>query len=276
MKAPTRALVVEDIDSWVFTLTRAARRAGASEIVTCSDLDSLHEALRTARFDIAIVDVGLDPDDDTDDDGVRALEMIRTFDGEGTRCVLVTGWQGGDRLSLQADLVHRLGVEWAYMKEKYDAHAIIAKLTELLEDAMERRISVTTPMANIGASVEPYLFEGELLRRLSPTGGVSTLYTLVSRLVAPSLPLVAKEPLAPMASAPGGSLLGPYWSRGLATAVAVELDTSDVSRDLDSVAADVTKRLSLQHPPELLMQVTQRNVAGRLWELPGVSRSEFP
>ena len=64
------------------------------------------------------------------------------------------------------------------MKEKYEAHAVIAKLTELLEQAAERRLSHTTPMENLCANMEPSYFEGQLIDALSPNGGVQTLYSL--------------------------------------------------------------------------------------------------
>jgi CheY-like chemotaxis protein len=139
VKAPTRALIVEDIETWVYTLDRAARRAGASEVVVCENLQAVKDALRKARFDVAILDVGLDPDDDLNSDGIKALEAIREKDGGSTRCVMITGWQGGDVLDLQADAQHRLGMDWAYMKDKYEAHTVIVKLSELLEQAPERR-----------------------------------------------------------------------------------------------------------------------------------------
>ena len=77
MRAPTRALIVEDIETWIYTLDRAARRAGASEIVACESLDAAREALRSARFDVAILDIGLDPGDDLNSDGIKVLEAIR-------------------------------------------------------------------------------------------------------------------------------------------------------------------------------------------------------
>ena len=81
MKAPTRALVVEDIEAWVYILDRAARRAGASEVVVCQNLQMVRDALRSARFDVAILDIGLDPDDDLNSDGIKALEAIREYVG---------------------------------------------------------------------------------------------------------------------------------------------------------------------------------------------------
>ena len=277
MRAPTRALVVEDIESWVYILNRAARRAGASEVVVCENLQMVRDALRSARFDVAILDVGLDPDDDLNADGIKVLEAIRDVDGLGTRCVLVTGWQGGDRLDLQSFAHQKYGVDWAYMKEKYEARALIAKLTELLEQAAERRLSHTTPMANLSALMEPYRFEAQLLSALSPKDGVQTLYSLVARLLSAVTPVIARNPVKPMDKGADGISVGLYWSRALATAVAVGLaGTADWPADESEIPASLSKLLPAGVVPDLIERVQERNAQGRLWELPGVDRDEFP
>ncbi len=277
MKAPTRALVVEDIDTWVYTLDRAARRAGASEVVVCKNLQMVRDALRSARFDVAILDVGLDPDDDLNSDGVKALGAIRKMDGGGTRCILVTGWQGGDRMSLQADAQQRFGVDWAYMKEKYEAHEVIAKLTELLEQASERRLSLTTPMADLSASAEPFYFEAQLLDALSPKGGAQTLYSLAFRLLSSAIPIIAMHPAMPMEKGPDGVWTGVYWSRALATAIGVDLAPAVGGQgEESSLPTDLGRLLPTDVVPDLVESVRERNVQGRLWELPGLDRDKFP
>jgi CheY-like chemotaxis protein len=277
VKAPTRALVVEDIESWAYILNRAARRAGASEVIVCENLQMVNEALRKARFDVAILDVGLDPDDDLNADGIKALEAIRHIDGGGTRCVLVTGWQGGDRMDLQAKAQQKYGVDWAYMKEKYEAHAVIAKLGELLEEAPVRRLSETTPMANLSANMEPFYFEGQLLGALSPNGGVKTLYSLVSRLLSSAVPIVAMHPGTPMQKGADGVWTGVYWSRALATAVAVSLaPAAGWQGDENKLPADLGLLLSGRMVPDLIESVRERNLQGRLWELPELDRDKFP
>jgi ActR/RegA family two-component response regulator len=276
MKAPTRALVVEDIDSWGFTLSRAARRAGASEVETCKNLEEVKKALRIARFDIAILDIGLDPDDDVNADGIAALEMIRETDGGGTRCILVTGWQGGDRMDLQAKAQQKYGVDWAYMKEKYEAHAVIAKLTELLGQAAERRLSTTTPMGNLGANMEGWDFENRLLTALSPNNGIRTLYSVASRLISSAIPLVALHPDMPMKENAEGVWLGVYWSRALASAVAVGLASADVVQNDDNDAtAAFDGFIPAGVTPDLMERVRERDVYGWLWELPELDRREF-
>lgn len=277
MRAPTRALVVEDIESWRYTLSRAARRAGASEVVTCENLHMVETALRASRFDVAILDVGLDPDDDLNSDGIKALEAIREIDDGGTRCVLVTGWQGGDVLDLQSYAQQKFGVDWSFMKSKYEARALIAKLTELLEQASERRLAQTTPMGNLGASMEPFLFESQLLSALSPKDGMPTLYSLVARLLGSAIPIIARHPGKPMEKGPDGVCYGVYWSRALATAVAVGLAQAiGWPGDESVVPASLRRLLPTDIEPDLIESVRERNIQARLWELPGLDRDEFP
>lgn len=276
MKAPTRALVVEDHDTWVHILDRAARRAGVSDVVVCENLQMVKDALRSARFDVAILDIGLDPDDDLNSDGFRALEVIREVDGGGTRCVLITGWQG-DRMALQAEAQQKFGIDWAYMKEKYEAHAVIAKLAELLQQAPERRLSQTTPMASLCASVEPFHFEGQLLDALSPNGGVQTLYSLVSRLLSSAIPVVAMHPAKPIEQGSDGAWIGMYWSRALATAIAVGLAPAVGWQDDQSrVPTELARLLPVGVEHDLVETARERNVQGWLWEIPALDRDKFP
>jgi CheY-like chemotaxis protein len=276
VRAPTRALIVEDVQSWVGILSRAARRAGVSEVITCEDLEAARNALRGARFDVAILDIGLDPADDLNADGVKVLEAIRKIDGGGTRCVLVTGWKGGDRLALQSEAQEKHGVDWAFMKERYDAHALIGKLTELLGQAAASRLD-QTPMENLGAEMEPFLFEDQLIRALSPHGGVQTVYTLVSRLLGAAIPIVAMNPRHPMETGADDMTVGLYWSRALCTAIAVGLAPAAAWPDDPSVVPESVRRLMPEGmEPELIDSTRERNIQGRLWELPGIDRNEFP
>lgn len=276
MKAPTRALVVEDHDTWVYILDMAARRAGASEVITCDNLQQVKDNLRRARFDVALLDIGLDSGDDLNSDGIKALEAIREIDGGGTRCVLVTGWQGGDRMEMQADAGERFGVDWAYMKENYEAHKVIAKLTELLQDATPRRLSEKTPMANLSAGVEPFYFEAELLNSLKPAGGVQTLWALVSRVLSSAIPVVAMNTAAPMEPNRDGVWVGIYWSRALATAIAVCLAPAvSWPGSENDVLRDLARLVPTGAVPVLIESVRERNVEGRLWELPGLLRDAF-
>jgi hypothetical protein len=276
--APTRALVVEDADSWVYTLTRAARMAGASEIVRCASLQAVRDMLRSYRFDIATIDIGLDPDNDLNTDGVRALEAIREMDGRGTQCVLVTGWQGGDRMALQSQAHMDHGVDFSFMKEKYDAPVVIAKLSELLAKAPERRVAQGTAMASLCAKVDPPLrFEAWLLDALSPAGGIQTVYSLVTRLLRSMIPAVASRPGMPLEMGPDRICAGVYWSRALGCAIGVSLAPADAwLEEVAVLPASLARMLPDGMAPDLLTEACERNIAGRVWEMPGIDRDQFP
>jgi CheY-like chemotaxis protein len=280
VKAPTRALVVEDTESWIFTLSRAARRAGASEVVVCENLPAVRQALRRARFDVAILDIGLDPDDDVNADGIEVLKLIREKDSDGTGCVLVTGWQGGDRMALQAEAQEKYGVDWAFMKEHYEVHAVIDKLTELIGQAADHRqgsATLPTPMENLSGSMEAYLFEAKLLEAISPNGGIATLYAATARLLGSAIPLVPMYPASPMKVSSDRFIAGLYWSRALETAVAVALASVDTwPRDESDPAKNLSHIIQPGTIPDLVERMRNRNVLGWLWELAGYDRDEFP
>jgi len=277
VRVPTRALVVDTAESWIYTLSRAARRAGVSEIVVCENLHAVENALRSMRFDIVIFEASLDPNDDWNTDGIKVLEAIRATDGGGPRCVLVTGWQGGDRMALQAKAQRMFGIDWAYAKEKYEARDLTTKLSELLKETAARPLSWTTAMAALGAAIEPWLFEGQLVGTLCPMGGVRTLYVLVSQLLDSAIPLTAMRPEMPMEKGTDGVWIGLYWSRALATAIAVSLTTFARWQNDDSTAPnDLFRVLPDGVMPNLIERSGVRNIQGSLWELPGIARDAFP
>lgn len=275
MKEPTRVLVVEDIEAWVATLSRAAVRAGASEVVVCESLTMVKDALRRARFDVAILDIGLDPADDYNADGIKVLEAIRKKDGGGTRCILVTGWQG-DRMDLQAGAQRKYGVDWAFMKEKYESRAVIARLAELLQEAPAHRLFLPAPIANLSARMEPDQFESWLLDVISPVGGMQTISSAVRGLISSAIPLVSMRPGSPMKANRDGVLVGVYWSRALAAAVAIGLASADSpARDEGNPVVDLTPFVTTRVTPDLIEHVSEHNVLGWLWELPELDRDDF-
>lgn len=278
MIAPTRALVVEDIDSWAFTIERAARRAGASEVVRCPSLPAVRDVLRRFRFDIAVLDIGLDPDNDLNADGIGALKAIREADGDSTRCVLVTGWQGGDRMALQSEAHLDHGVDFAFMKEKYDAPVVTAKLTELLAQAPERRRKQGTAMASLSAGIDgPWGLERWLLDALSPgPGGIQAVYKLVDRLLRDVTPAIAMHQNPPLEKGQDGICTGVYWSRALGCAIGVGLAPTDAWNGSAGVPAGLASRLRGEVVPDRITEAHEKDLAGRVWEMPGIERDQFP
>lgn len=74
-----------------------------------------------------------------------------------------------------------------------------------------------------------------------------------------------------------GITVGVYWSRTLATAVAVGLAPAATWPDNQlAVPTGLGSLLPADVLPELLEVVPERNIQGRLWELPGLDRDAFP
>ncbi|MGH3246674.1 MAG: hypothetical protein ACRDOI_10755, partial [Trebonia sp.] len=150
------------------------------------------------------------------------------------------------------------------------------KITELLEQAARRR-SRKTPMETLSAGTDPpYRFDDWPLDALSPAGGVQTIYSLVSRLLNSAFPVIARRPVMPIEKGRDGVGVGVFWSRALGAAVGVGLAPADAWTDGEIEAPESLARLlPAGVTPGLIENVRERNIAGRLWELPGVDRDEF-
>jgi hypothetical protein len=144
--------------------------------------------------------------------------------------------------------------------------------------AHERWVGRMIPLENLRAMMAPGHFDDQLLDVLSPAGGVQTFYSLVPRLLGSVIPLVAMHPFMPMQKGPDGGCVGLYWSRALATAVAVALSPANgwQGGDESTILEDLARRLPGGVVPDLIERARERNVQGWLWELPGIGRDEFP
>jgi hypothetical protein len=99
----------------------------------------------------------------------------------------------------------------------------------------------------------------------------------VSRLLSTSIPIIARQPAMPLENGPDGACAGVYWSRALATAVGVDLAPATTRTDDEAtVPAGLARQLPPDVTPDLIEKVRERNVVGRLWELPGLDRNAFP
>ncbi len=70
---------------------------------------------------------------------------------------------------------------------------------------------------------------------------------------------------------------GVYWSRALGSAVGIGLAPAAAWSGEDSAIPEtLARQLAPDVTPDLIESVRERNIAGRLWELPGLERDEFP
>ena len=88
--APPRALIVEDNRSWQQILTEILTDSGLAVDVVDS-LEGAVAALRTHPHRLAIVDLSLEGDDHSNQDGLRVLEAVRRQD-PGCATILLSGY----------------------------------------------------------------------------------------------------------------------------------------------------------------------------------------
>ncbi len=179
-------------------------------------------------------------------------------------------------MSLQAEAHLDHGVDFAFMKEKYDAPVVTAKLTELLAKAPDRRRGQGTAMESLSAGIDPpFAFEHWMLDALSPAGGIRTVYTLVNRLLRDVTPAIAKQPNPPLEKGTDGVCTGVFWSRALGCAVGVGLAPTDVWNGSAALPAGLAGMLRGEVMPDRITEAHERNLAGRVYEMPGIERDQF-
>lgn len=94
-------LIVEDSESWQRNLSAYVKKAGGEPVVA-ANLGAVQDEVRKRCFDVAIVDLGLDPENDENRDGYRAVQKIRGYGRgihgfcDGTAIVVVTAHYNAD------------------------------------------------------------------------------------------------------------------------------------------------------------------------------------
>ena len=75
---------------------------------------------------------------------------------------------------------------------------------------------------------------------------------------------------------PDGVCVGVYWSRRLSAAIAVGVaPAASWPEDVNATPEGLAHLLPAGITPDILEIMRERNVQGRLWGLPGLSRDNF-
>lgn len=115
--ARTRALVADDVEVMRQSLQIALTEAGL-EVDCCATGSEALRALRTGRYDVAVLDIWM-----PDGDGLAVLKAIRR-EQPGLRVFVISG--GGPRLPLEAAalMAEVLGAEQVLVKPFDERHLV--------------------------------------------------------------------------------------------------------------------------------------------------------
>lgn len=267
-------LLVEDERSWAEVYERAARRSGLDAVRTADSYAAAAAAIDSMRFAVALVDIGLDVDDDRNIDGLRVMEKIRAS-GDRTSVVVITGRSGGDVLPIVRDAI-----------KKFNAYDTIAKSTlvpselrTLIEGGLrEYELGAgedrTTLSKALCGDMDQLLWDDMLLGKAVTHGGVTELYKLIDSLFAPLVPLVPTE-TGGVRLTDGNLACGTFWSRGIGSGVIACFGPPNaVTSAVQGVTADgmLVGRYAVG---ELVREYSSPVAKGVVYSLIGHKRSDF-
>jgi CheY-like chemotaxis protein len=212
MKPDNNVLVVDDEHRWREFYEEEVRELGVRQVRAATNLAEAIRAIDSMRFAVAIVDVGLEEDNDRNIDGLQVMKNIRKA-GDQTSIILVTGRSGPDVLSIVRDAL-----------KKYDAIDTIAKGSPAVDDlgalvesgirAYEKVTSDehTTLYESLHGDVRGPVWDDEMIRGTDIDGGAAGLYATAKGLFGPFVPLIPKTSKGVQVRF--GVACGAFWSRG--------------------------------------------------------------
>jgi len=268
------ALVVDDDSRWLGIYQRALLRVGVDRVEAKETYEGAASAIDETRFAVAVVDIGLAVDDDTNVDGLRVMDKIRTV-GDPTSIIVVTGRTGRDVVSIIRDSHIKFGAYDTIAKSTYNP----AELRALIEGGLDKfRHALGDDKKQLYAALrgktDPLVWDDTMLRGAAAgVGGVRDLYRLVEGLLGRFVPLV-----------PGpdegvrlldGIAFGAFWSRGTGEPIVACFGTSERVDEAVKEAAESGILLGRYGVREVSGRYSTASAKGAVWRLADQDRSKF-
>ena len=222
------ALIVEDTPDFQDIYSRAVRRLEGEVVVASSYEEAIH-AIQRRSFAVAIVDVRLSEEDETNVDGLRVLEFVRKI-GDRTKAILITG-HGTFQIAREAFRRYDVfeGLEKGVPLAEIEAAIGRARQT-FTKDSSKEKISYSPLLKPPTGPL--WEWEDRAIRACSPKGGADGLYRFFDAFLRDLTPLI------PHATAHGCLIndvkklvAGLFWSRPLGQAVLIAFGhKSEVSK----------------------------------------------
>jgi ActR/RegA family two-component response regulator len=204
-------LIVEDTPDIQGSYQRAVERQGGLPVITSSYNDAV-AAVKRRLFSVAIIDVRLSEDDETNVDGLRVLEFIKKT-GDATKTILITGY-GSFQIAREAfrDLEVFEGLEKGVSLSSIES--TIKRAHEAFEkESSEKKPDYTNMLK--GSSIALWDWEDKARRMCMPTGGIDGLYRFLETLLQSFSPLTTDEDGAGCFVNDANRIAaGSFWSRG--------------------------------------------------------------
>jgi ActR/RegA family two-component response regulator len=270
MTVSANALVVDDEPSWSEVYQRALWRVGVDRVEVTDTYEGAATAIDAMRFAVAVVDIGLAVDDDTNVDGLRVMEKIRTV-GDPTSIIVVTGRSVRDVVSIIRDSLKKFGAHDTIAKNTL----VPAELRGLIEEGIGKfRHGLGDDKKQLYAALrgktDPLVWDARMLRGATEgSGGAEELYQLVEGLLGPFVP-----------GGDGGVRLddvacGAFWSRGTGEPVVACFGAARRVDEASEIAAESGLLFDRYRIREVRGRYSTASAKGVVWALGDYDRSDF-
>jgi ActR/RegA family two-component response regulator len=268
------ALVVEDEPSWSEVYQRALRRVGVDRVEATDTYEGAATAIDAMRFAVAVVDIGLAVDDDTNVDGLRVMEKIRKV-GDSTSIIVVTGRSGRDVVSIIRDSLKKFGAYDTIAKNTL----VPAELRGLIDGGLDKFRHAHGDdkkqlYAALRGKTDPLVWDDIMLRGAAVGGGgAEELYRLVEGLLGRFVPLVP--------SGGGGVRMlddvasGAFWSRGTGEPIVACFGTAKQVDEAIEMAGASGLLFGRYRVRDVSSKYRTDSAKGVVWRLADHHRSDF-
>lgn len=258
-------LIVEDESEWRAIYRRAAQKQGFATIEEAATLEGAKALLRARKYGVAFVDIGLDVDDDSNVDGLRVMELIRSL-GDETSIIVVTGRSGPDVVEVTRDALKKHNAFDTVSKATVAPAVIQQLLAGALAAFHEKKAAFRPSVTDVlRGSMEPNIWDDQMLRATKVARGVEGLHAFVDALFARFLPVVARPGFAGLRfDSSSGVAHAAYWSRATGQAIAIVIGAQPV---VEALAPADGKLLGLYEVGEVLNSATSGEVAGIVYAI---------
>jgi CheY-like chemotaxis protein len=273
MAVSVNALVVEDDPEWSRIYKRALGKVGVDRVEVAEAYEGASTKIDSLRFAVAVVDIGLAVDDDTNVDGLRVMEKIRQV-GDPSSIIVVTGRSGRDVVSIIRDSLRKFDAYDTIAKSTYNP----AELRGLLEGGLDKfRHALGDDKKQLYAALrgktDPLVWDDKMLRGAAGgTGGVGELYRLVEGLLGSFVPLVPGDGEVRLLD---GIASGAFWSRGTGEPIVACFGTAERVDEAVKEAAESGVLLGRYRVREVSGRHSSASTKGMVWRLADHDRSDF-
>jgi FixJ family two-component response regulator len=273
MLSSVNVLIVDDEQSWRELYEDEVRRISVGAIRSVENLRSAEKAVEEMCFGVAIVDVGLDENDDRNVDGLMVMRKIRDV-GDRTSIIVVSGRSGRDVLSIVRDAMKTYGAFDAVAK----GTVVPADLRKLVESGIQAYRDASSDdrrqMHDAARGDMPMvLWDDYVMRGTTLRGGVVSLHAALEGLLLPFGPLVPGDLRGVRVL--DGLACGPFWSRGIGRPIVACFGSAEGAAAAVATAKSGGVLLESYRVAEILQDYRAEGTYGAVFALSGGSRRDY-